>query len=372
MNENISRPVTKTKKPSIDYGKIFNDMKKYKRLYYKVLSVTFVVAAILTLSMHNYYKCTVSLSPELASTRSTTSLAMLASSFGVNLGMGGTAGMGSEALFPLLYPELVNSTDFKVSLFPVPVTIEGDKEKGETDRIMSYYDYLKDEQKMPWWNAAIGGAIKAIAGLFVELREDTLVNVDPFRLTKQQDKIVKALEKKITCDVDKKTMVITINVIDQNPVICAQMADTVMTRLQDFITDYRTKKAKVDLEYNRKLYTEAKQRYEKARRLYAEYADANQDMVLQSARTKLIDLENEMQLQFNAYNTIANNLTAAEARVQQETPAFTTLQSATVPIKKAGPGRTKICIVFLFLAFLATTGYILNKEGDLKPLLGIS
>jgi hypothetical protein len=126
------------------------------------------------------------------------------------------------------------------------------------------------------------------------------------------------------------------------------------------------------LDYNKKLYKEAKARYEKARRLYSEYADANQDIILQSARSRLIDLENEMQLQFNAYNTIANNLTAAEAKVQQETPAFTTLQSATVPVKKAGPARTKTCLVLLFLAFLCTSVWILHKEDDLKPLLGLS
>ena len=94
-------------------------------------------------------------------------------------------------------------------------------------------------------------------------------------------------------------------------------------------------------------------------------------MVLQSARTKLIDLENEMQLQYNAYNTIAQQLTAAEAKVQEETPAFTTLQSATVPVQKSGPSRAKMCLIFTFLAFLGATVYILHKENQLKPLLGL-
>lgn len=169
----------------------------------------------------------------------------------------------------------------------------------------------------------------------------------------------------------KKTMVITINVTDQDPLICATIADSVQRRLQNFITDYRTKKAKVDLEYNRKLFKEAKARYDKARQLYASYSDANQDMILQSYKTKLIDLENEMQLQFNNYNAVAQQLQLAEAKVQEETPAFTTLQSATVPVKKAGPGRAKMVLVFLFLAFLGTTVYILNKENQLKPLLGM-
>ncbi len=138
--------VVENEESSIDFGKIFKDLLKHKRLYYKVLPVTFVVAAIFALSIPNYYSCTVKLSPELTSSRSASGLASLASSFGFNFGQN-AGGMGTEALFPTLYPELVNSTDFKTTLFHVPVTIEGNKEKGEKDRTMSYYHYLRDEQK---------------------------------------------------------------------------------------------------------------------------------------------------------------------------------------------------------------------------------
>ena len=79
-----------------------------------------------------------------------------------------------------------------------------------------------------------------------------------------------------------------------------------------------------------------------------------------------------MQLQYNAYQQVAAQMLAAEAKVQQETPAFTTLQSATVPVKKEGPKRAQMCLIFLFLAFLGTTCWILYKEDDLKPLLGLS
>ena len=165
MNEEIKNQELIEEESSIDFGKIFQDLLKHKRLYYKVLPVTFVVAAIFALSIPNYYSCTVKLSPELTSSRSTSALASLASSFGFNFGQG-AGGMGTEALFPTLYPELVNSTDFKTTLFHVPVTIEGNKEKGEKDRTMSYYHYLRDEQKKTWWSAAIGGTIKAIISLF--------------------------------------------------------------------------------------------------------------------------------------------------------------------------------------------------------------
>ncbi len=350
---------------SIDFMKILKDMMKHKMLYAKVLSAAFVLAAIYALAQPNYYNCTVMLSPEMSGSKSTSGLASLASSFGVNLGSGGAA---TEALFPTLYPELMNSVDFKTSLFSVPVTIEGDKEKGEKDRTMSYYDYLTKEQKAPWWSSAK----KAVFSIFKSEEEEEETKVDPFRLTMTQANIVKAIDQKVVCDVDKKTMLITISVTDQNPVIAATMADTVKNRLQKFITDYRTSKVRVDLEYTKKICAETKARYEKARQLYAEFMDSNQDIVLQTVRQKQTDLENDMQLQYNAYQQVAAQLLAAEAKVQQETPAFTTLQSATVPVLKAGPKRAQMCIIFVFLAFLGTTAWILYKEDDLKQLLGLS
>ena len=373
MNEDNKYIEQEEEESSIDFGKLFEDVKKHRKLYYKVLPITFVVAAIITLSIPNYYNCTVKLSPEMSGSKSTSGLAALASSFGVNLGSSG--GVGTEALFPTLYPDLMNSVDFKTSLFSVPVTIEGDKKKGEEDRTMSFYDYMENEQKAPWWSAvfkAPGLLISWIKEMISGEEEEESDTVDPFRLTKEQAEIVKAIDENIVCDVDKKTMVITIDVKDQDPVICANMADTVKTRLQKFITDYRTSKARVDLEYNRKLYQETKARYDKARRLYAEFTDANQDIILQTVRQRQVELENDMQLQYNAFTQIAAQLMAAEAKVQEETPAFTTLQSATVPVKKAGPKRARLCLIFLFLAFLGTTAYILYKEDDLKPLLGLS
>ena len=344
---------------SIDFGKIFQDLLKHKRLYFKVLPVAFVLAAIYALSLPNFYNCTVKLSPEMGGSKSTSGLASLASSFGVNLG---TSGAGTEALFPTLYPDLMNSVDFKTSLFEVKVNRE------EDNKSFTYYDYLMNEQKAPWWSQAT----KAFFGLFGDKEQEPSAKVNPFKLTKEQTAIVKAIDKNVVCDVDKKTMVITINVTDQDPLICATMADSVKTRLQKFITDYRTSKARVDLEYNQKLFGETKAKYEQARNRYAAWADSHRGVTSQSAQTKEADLQNEMQMQQQIYQQVAAQLQQAEMRVQQETPAFTTLQSATVPVLKAGPKRAQMCLIFLFLAFLGTTGWILYKEDDLKPLLGLS
>ena len=341
------------KKPTL--GQLWQDIKKHKELYYKVLGITFIVSAIITLSIPNYYNCTVMLAPEMSGAKSGGALSGFASSFGINLG---GASAGADAIMPTLYPDLMNSVTFRASLFPVTVQREGE------DVVTTYYDYLLYGQKVPWWSQAT----KAILSIFAspEVADGTL---NTFKLTKEQTAVVETIGKKVVCDVDQKTMVITIDVTDQDPLICATMADSVRVRLQDFITDYRTSKARVDLDYTRKLYAEAKAKYDQARSKYATYADANQRVFLERVRSEQSELQTELQLAQTAYTQVASRLQLAEAKVQEETPAFTILQPATVPIKKEGPQRIKMCLIFLFLAFIATTLFVWNKESHLMPLL---
>ncbi|MBO6253742.1 MAG: chain-length determining protein [Bacteroidaceae bacterium] len=347
----------KIEKPTL--GQLWQDIKKHKKLYYKVLGITFIVSAIITLSIPNYYKCTVMLAPEIpGGNKGTSGLASLASSFGVNLG---GANAGADAIMPNLYPDLMNSVTFRASLFPIKVHREGETET------MTYYDYLKVGQKTPWWSQVK----KAFFSFFAkpEPGED---KVNTFKLTKEQTGIIKLIGEKVVCDVDKKTLVITIDVTDQDPLIAATMADSVQKHLQEFITDYRTRKARVDLAYNQKLFKEAQQRYEKARLKSAAYTDANRHAIFAEKQSEQTKLENEMQLQYRAYSQVAAQLQLAEAKVQEETPAFTILQPATVPIKKEGPKRTRNVLIFLFLALLATTVYTIHKENHLICLLSSS
>ena len=351
MESNQNQPQS-VDRPSI--GLLWQDIKKYRKLYFKVLGATFVVAAIITLSIPNYYKCTVKLAPELSGgNKGASGLASLASSFGVNLNSGSN---NVDAIMPMLYPDLMNSVTFKASLFPVKVQRDGE------DSTMTYYDYLLNHQRMPWWTSAV----RAVTSLFSQDEEPQKVN--PFRLTPEQSGVISMMNQKVVCDVDNMTMVITIDVTDQDPLIAATMADSVQVHLQEFITDYRTRKARIDLAYCQKLYKEAKERYEKARKRSAAYNDANQRVFLDRIRSEQTDLQNEAELQFRAYSQVAAQLQLAEAKVQEDTPAFTLLQPATVPIMKAGPKRKQVLILLLFLVFFATTIYIFYKEEHLRRI----
>ena len=83
----------------------------------------------------------------------------------------------------------------------------------------------------------------------------------------------------------------------------------------------------------------AKLDYEDALARYGAYSDANLNIVRKETELKQTVLENEMQLKYNTYSALNTQLQAAKAKVQERTPAFTTLQCATVPLKPDGPKR---------------------------------
>lgn len=334
----------------IDVVAIAKAMWQHKKAYIFILPIVFIISCLLIICVPRYYISTAKLAPELSSYNSS-SLGDIASSLGFDLG--GSSSNG-DAIFPELYPELISSNDFIVSLFNVKVTSKDGKIN------TSYYNYLATMQQAPWWTKTMNG----IKSWFAEKDATTAtrnLKVNPFELTKKQNDIAQAISQKVSCSVDKKNYVISITVQDQDPLICATLTDTVQSRLQQFITEYRTSKAKKDLKYYQKLCTEAKEKYEKIRRTYGSYADANQDVILESYKLKENDLENQMQLLYNNYTALQTQVQQAQAKLLMQTPAFTTLQSASVPLKPAGPKRMIFVLGMAFLAFIIITIYSIRS-----------
>ena len=209
----------------------------------------------------------------------------------------------------------MKSNEFIKSLLPIPVATKDGSLK------TTYYDYLYNHQKESPYAKAIGWIGKKFG------EKDSLTSkadsINPFMLNKKQDEIFTNIKNSIACDIDIKTGLITISVEDQDPLISATIADSVRAKLQDFITNYKTNKMKNDVKY----YTKLVQRD---------------------------DLENDMQLKFNAYSALSTQLQNAQAKLQEHTPSFTIVQSASVPVKPAGPKRMAFVFIVVFLSLMVT------------------
>lgn len=307
-----------------------------------------IVGVALAFGTPKIYKSTVILAPEESGAGFSGSISSLASMVGMNMKIGQTG----DALYPEIYPDLMSSTDFIVGLFPIKVITDKTKEQ------YTYQDYLQNHQKLAISDYPVALAKNLIEKLKKDDEPGPGHKVNPFRLTKKEDEIAKAISSKIDCSVDKKTNVITIVVEDQDPLIAATVADSTQLHLQKAITEYRTKKARIDLEYMEQLFAEARKQYDKARQTYAAYADANQEVVLQSYHMKEEELENEMQLKYNIYQQVVEQRQLAQAKLQERTPAFTIVQRATVPNKHSSRPKVITLAIWMLLGFLLRCGML--------------
>ena len=347
--------IEQNQKDTIDLVEVYKLLKTKKRVFLIVLPIVFALSCLWIFPEPRYYKSNVVLAPEMSGEDMAGGLASVASQFGVNL-----SGSANDAIYPLLYPDVVGSNKFVVGLLNINVkTIDG---AVATD----YYTYMSKCQKKNWILSPFKKLFSAAGSLFVNKdyasSKTSKTKMNAFRMSKRDYELVELLKQKIVCKVDKKTEVITISVTDQDPLISATMADSVSMHLQQFITKYRTNKARIDVEHYQKLANDAKAAYDKSVHAYSSYCDANQDVMLQSFISKRDEMENEMQLKFNTYSAMCTQLEAMRAKLQEKTPAFTTLQSASVPVKPAGPKRMFFVIGMTLFAFIVTALWLLRKQ----------
>lgn len=336
----------------INVSEILKAVLSKKKLFLISIPIAIVVSSLIIICVPRSYTASAMLVPEVENSMDLGSVGSLASSFGIDLNnMSGT-----DAISPLLYPELLNDNGFVASLLKIQVETQDGTLK------CSYYEYLKKHQKIAWWTKAMGVVKRIFKSKETNAKRKNFKDEfeNPYYLSKDEDDIVGAVRSLIGLTVDKKTGVITIHTEAQDPLICKSLADSVSSKLQVFITNYRTQKARHDVEYYKSLTAKTKTDYEKARQLYGSYSDSNMDIVLESVRSKQTDLENDMQLKFNAYTAMVTQLQASEAKLRERTPAFTTLQGASVPVKPAKPRRMIFVLAITILVFVGDLTYVLK------------
>lgn len=343
----------KNKKYEIDAKTLISCLWKDRKTMIKYLAVAFVAGIIIAFTTPKEYTTSVKLAPEETNSMLSGGISSLASMVGMDFGQN----MAGDAIFPEIYPDLMNSTDFLVSLFDMKVTSQ------DGELTTTYFDYMRSHQKV----ALLDYPKVWLSNLITKIRYGSSLGngndkVDPFCLSYGQYNGAMSIAKHIKCSVDKKTSVITISVKAQDPLISAVVADSVKTRLQNYITMYRTTKARNDLKYMEKLFEQSKKDYIQARHNYANFCDANQGLVLQQYKSKEEELENDMQLKFNIYTQVAQQLQMTKAKLQERTPAFTTLQMASVPIKASSMPRLFILIIVMFLGFMLRFGILFYKN----------
>ena len=343
----------------VDLKELFRAIGRRRKVFYWVLPITFVLSSALILCVPKYYVCEVVLAPESSASGQAGSLQALASSFGFNMQNLTSA----DALYPTIYPDIAKSPDFLVKLFDIPVTTAEGEYSG------TYYNYLAKEHKrffLKRWTSKLKKMITPAEPEVKVSGNGKKDGVDVFCMSKKQWYVLDLMQKNISCKVDRKTEVITFRVKAQDKLVCAIVADSACTALQHFITDYRTKKARVDFDYYKEVMARSYQEYQEACEQYIRYADSHSNLNLKRFRIEADNLETEMKIKQAAYTSFQKQYLATQARLQENTPVYTLIQSASVPVLAAGPKKTIFVLAMLFLATCVTC-FVLGKEQLMAP-----
>lgn len=325
------------------------------KLLLKFVGIAAVLGVVIALNTPKSYTTSVILAPEVSGAGGMLdNLSDLASMVGVNIGSNSAS---IDAIYPEIYPDVITSSGFIINMFDVPVRLKDNTEK-------TYYEHVTKDVSIPFWSWPGIWISQLVKG---ETEEDD--TVDPFCLTKKQAGVCALFRSRVSCIVDKKTSVITISFEDNDPVTSAVMADTILSRLQQYIILYRTKKARNDVEYYQKLFADAKGEYEEARLKYARTADASTRVVMMSHQSKLDNLENDMQLKYSVYQHVTQQLDIALAKLQERTPAFSVIQEASVPLKPSSFPRSFMVIGYMLLGGILCAVWIVYLREPVNKLL---
>lgn len=326
------------------------------------ITLAFMVLGVLVaLFRIKLYTAEVVVAPE---TKNSTSLNSAFSSISNIFGMNIDAFASEDAIYPLLYPDIIKSLPFLSSLFSVNVqTIDGSVNT-------TYYNYVSRHLKkspVAMVQTAPIRAVRAVGNIISPpKKEDNPSYFDPYRLSKRQMKMIDRLAMSIGVFVDKKTNVVKVSYTDQDPLVATIITDTIMKRVQDLIIEYRTKKIINDCQYIENQYNNSKLEYEQAQERYAEYIDKNRNVTKERFVVEGDRLEAEKDLKNVLYTQWAQQLMLTKARVQERTPVFVTIKPASIPALPSSMSGLMILIIYTILGLFVGVSFVLFKNSIIR------
>lgn len=332
-----------------DIKTLWKHIKAFKKRIFLNCVAAGVVAVVVGYSIPKEYSSGVELAAELQDQKMLGGgAASLASLAGIDLNR------GNDAIGPNLYPNVMSSNEFLVKLLYTPVETVDGTFKG------TYMDYLRTQQRVPWWSYPMQGLKKLKASLLskkktVKAEGDS---IDPTRLSEDELLLVNAAKMLVQCSIDDEFGTISIWARSQDPLVAKMLVDAATVELQNFITKYRTSKACNDLAYYQQLERKAHDEYIAAQEQHAYFCDTHLDLTSQKFIAERERLSNSMELAYSAYSKTQQQVQLAQAKVQEKTPAFTVIQAAAVPIVPDSPRKVLILFAFMFLTFIGTLGWI--------------
>lgn len=362
-NTNNNTVVPEQEEEGIDIMALLRGLWDGRKTIIICTAIFLVLGLVAALTMKRTYSVTTVMVPQMES-GGKSGLSTLASLAGFDMG---SSSMGGE-ISPLLYPQIVSSTPFRLQMMHTPLHFE------KCDTMISMYDYALSGYEKPSAFALVkkytiglpGVIINALRGEPKEMvmpgGSDTCASSEakPVVVSRDEQKMLEGMGKVISLAVDKKEGFVTLSVNGKEPVQTAELALKAQQLLQEEVTRFKVEKSKNDLEYIQARYNETKQESERYQAMLASVTDRTQNVATTSARIEKDRVQSKYNVANAVYMEMSKQLEQAKMQVKKDTPAFAIIQPVTMPMKPSN-SRAKTLVVWTFLGIVLGCGIVLVK-----------
>lgn len=347
-------------KKEINWNDIFQLLWKGRKTIIKAIIVFFTSGLLYLVFSPREYKSEITLVVE------TSNISGLS---GMLQQLSGLAGISldrkdKEALSPDLYPEVITSNAFLLELMNEKIT---EPRNDSSITIGQYIERYTNSNLLVDYTFGLPGKFFGwIKGGSSVENASKLTIIDssftPLKLSDKQYDIINNLRERITTEQEfKKNNKIVVSVEMQDPEVAAQVNCMIAQKLQAYIIQYRTLKARNDLQFISARTSEAELKYIEAQQALALFRDKNKNIILKSVYAEEERLKAEYDLASNVYSTLSQQNEQAKIKVQENTPVLIVMDPASIPLKKSKPKTILTLAFMIFLGISAGSCFVYLK-----------
>ena len=149
-----------------------------------------------------------------------------------------------------------------------------------------------------------------------------------------------------------------------DPNVAATVAALAMKYLTNYVTTYRTEKARQDSAFYNGQVNAVRSRYRQAQLAVFQYNDHHKNIVMLSTTMDRHLMEAELTIAQTVYTELAHQFEQAKLRVRARTPIFKVLEPPGVPLNRLSPRRTMIVLLFAVVGLVVGALAILVRKAD--------
>ena len=282
----------------------------------------------------------------------------LASLAGINI-----SSSSSEFILPKLYPSIAQSIPFQKKMIQTLIQVK------DSEVPITYQEYYTKYQKETFIDILEKYTIGLPSVIMSSKEEDVLPtttvvqdSTGVYNISREERGLFSLLNSQFKITTNEKENTINLSFSMEEPQAAAQMLQQAENYLQETIIEFKTCKTKRQLDFIQKQYESAEKAFKEKQIQLAAFQDMNRGLISAIPMTRQTQLQSEYNLAYNLYLELAKQLETQKIKVQEDTPAFISIEPVSIPLDKSKPNKGMIIAIWSFLGIILGIAVIFGKD----------